>query len=128
MPRMIGYPLIASLSGSTADMTLSKSNLPRPYFFDAYRRKPVTKPRWPSLTQLKNPTLAFKYLDAIYSQFSEADKNVWRNAVKRPRMSGYGLWMKEAMFTVTRGYPPPRVPSPSGGFACHEVMPGEPDP
>jgi hypothetical protein len=66
----------------------------------------------------------FSSADKIYSGWPDSKKDVWRDAVKKPVMSGYTLWMKECLFAWSKGWYAPDVPSISGGYSCRRVVPG----
>jgi len=75
-------------------------------------------------TALAKPCLAFKKADKIYSNWPEHKKQVWRDAVKKPVMSGYTLWMKECLYLWGKQEYAPDVPSISGGYTCEKATPG----
>lgn len=62
--------------------------------------------------------------DKIYSNWPEARKQIWRDAVKRRYMSGYTLWMKECLYCWSNGWFAPDIPSISGGYSVKKVIPG----
>lgn len=71
------------------------------------------------------PCAVFRLADATYHDLSAAQKQAWRNAVKRPGRSGYMVWMKEAMVCLFRYgvYPEFDNPSASGGYSCNALNP-----
>lgn len=52
------------------------------------------------------------------------DIDLWRKAVKKPKMSAYALWIHEATRCARNGEYYPDVPSISGGWSLDHVVPG----
>ena len=67
------------------------------------------------------PCNVFKIADAAYTALPEETKQQWRDAVKKPGISGYTLWMKENMTAAMREGKLPTGPSASGGFSCRAL-------
>lgn len=74
------------------------------------------------------PCQGFMKADKLYSSFPESEKQVWRDAVKRPVMSGYTLWMSECLYLWSKGLSSPLKPSISGGYSPKKAIPGGPYP
>ncbi|MBA7658680.1 hypothetical protein ES703_66639 [subsurface metagenome] len=66
----------------------------------------------------------FKHIDGCHKLLPQANRKQWRDAVKKPHMSGYDLWMKEGLHHGNRILPPPDEPSNSGGFTPGPLNPG----
>ena len=73
---------------------------------------------------LNCPCKRFTAADWRWRMLSPADKKMWDAAVKRPALSGYELYMKEALTLAGRGENWPDCPSVSGGFSCNHLIPG----
>lgn len=58
---------------------------------------------------------------------TENQRQVWRDAVRRPGMSGYDLYMSENMHCFHDGDGGPAGPSPSGGYSTMNVVCNAPD-
>ncbi len=117
MPKIKGGVLLTAITGRVGDTVYGYSPARGIAAQDFWR---VTRGKRLRFTEKKPMTMAqktFKYCDAVYQQFTEAEKQVWRNAVKKRGMSGYNLWMKESMALAAQGFYLPDVPSPSGGYA-----------
>jgi len=52
------------------------------------------------------------------------DQEAWREALKRPHMSRYDLWMREAVWLASKGHYMPDWPSLSGGYSTCSVISG----
>ncbi len=55
---------------------------------------------------------------------SAADKKIWKDALKKPGISAYELYMKECLCTMIRTGTYPDGPTESGGFSCGLIAPG----
>lgn len=96
---------------------------------DLVQRTPIMKSKIKSKNiALSKPCLGFQTADKYYSAFPEAQKQVWRDAVKKPVMSGYTLWMKECLYLWGQGLNSPLRPSISGGYTCEKAITGGPYP
>jgi len=71
---------------------------------------------------------AFKYCDWLFQNKSKPQRQAWVDAQKKPKQTGYTVWMKECLCAVVAGNAPPDDPSPSGGYSCDSVVPGEDSP
>lgn len=71
--------------------------------------------------------LAMRLADAYWQAHAATLKPVWDPAVKKRHMSGYELFMKEAMALILSDNRLPAAPSPSGGYSLHGLIPS-PDP
>jgi len=65
----------------------------------------------------------FRNADTYFKAATAEAHRVWKAAVTRPGMSGYDLYMKEAMTLGHAGYSAPLFPSPSGGFSALHAVP-----
>jgi hypothetical protein len=52
------------------------------------------------------------------------DQEAWRVALKRPHMSRYDLWMREAVWLASKGHYMPDYPSISGGYSTKNAISG----
>jgi len=52
------------------------------------------------------------------------DQLSWRDGLKRPGMSRYDLWMREAVWLASKGHYMPDYPSISGGYSTRSVISG----
>jgi len=71
----------------------------------------------------KCPCHSFKVLDAYWTANAAALKPVWDAAVKRPHLSGYQLFMDEALKLCHSWGVLPACPSASGGFNWNCLVP-----
>lgn len=69
--------------------------------------------------------VAFRLADLYWQHNAAALKPVWDPAVKKRHMSGYELFMKEAVYIVQQVNRLPACPSISGGYSCKNVTPSE---
>lgn len=74
----------------------------------------------------KCPCEAFTAADLSYQKMSDPDRLTWKKALKKPGMSAYELYMKEAISALINSGRYPECPSVSGGFSCSSVIPGYP--
>lgn len=87
-------------------------------------RKKQTAPKPPGMEE-KCPCQAFQVLDLYWQSMSKAEQDVWNDAVKKPHMSGYQLWMKESLWLCKESGYLPACPSVSGGFSCNYIIRGD---
>lgn len=66
--------------------------------------------------------VCFRHADTLYTTLSKAKRAEWKAAVKRPGMSGYDLFMKEAVALLAKGKRPPDHPSISGGWSTRKAV------
>jgi hypothetical protein len=66
----------------------------------------------------------FQLADALWQTMTEENRELWRAAVKAPQMSGYDVWMKEALYLCNRGINLPDAPGPGGGYSPINAKPG----
>jgi hypothetical protein len=85
--------------------------------------QPWTEPK-PGYCPCECWTLA----DALWQTMTEEQRELWRAAVKAPKMSGYDVWMKEALSLCTRGLNLPDRPGPGGGYSAMYALPGSTPP
>ncbi|MBA7534182.1 hypothetical protein ES705_26428 [subsurface metagenome] len=90
-----------------------------------WRMKPPHKRKLELDSSEANPCRQWKQADAIWVAQSENWRQMWREALKKPGMSGYDLWMKEALTLCSQGNNLPDVPSISGGWSTAKVIPGD---
>jgi hypothetical protein len=124
MPRTQLNYLFSEVAGKTADTILARGNRSRKNSQDFYPVRSARVSTREVLRRMTRQALAFQWVDSLYTEKPESEKIVWREAVKRSALSGYGLWMKEALTLVMRGLNPPDTPSDSGGFSTLYVKPG----
>ncbi|MBA7543016.1 hypothetical protein ES705_35342 [subsurface metagenome] len=89
-----------------------------------WRMKPPHKRKLTLDSPEANPCKQWKQADAIWVSQVEPWRQLWRNALKKPGMSGYDLWMKEALTLCSQQKYLPDVPSISGGWSTSKVIPG----
>ncbi len=70
---------------------------------------------------------AWKAADMNWVLLTEAQRQVWRDAVRRPGISGYDMYMSENMHCFHDGDGGPDGPSPSGGYSTVNVVCDAPD-
>ena len=119
-------PLISALSGRSADVMIQdtyhgktggvQSKPPKP--------GPHPGPKPPGFTD-KCPCMAFKAADAFYHENADALRPVWHPALKKPVLSAYTLFMKEAIALCISTGMLPLCPSISGGYSCLHLIPSE---
>ncbi len=73
----------------------------------------------------KCPCKAFTNADKYWQENQEELRPIWNAAVKRQWMSGYELFMKEALTLCPITGTLPLCPSVSGGFTTHHLQPGK---
>ncbi|MBA7699123.1 hypothetical protein ES703_107809 [subsurface metagenome] len=66
----------------------------------------------------------FKAADLFWTSNTIAWRKMWCDAVKKKAMTGYLLWMKEALPLLNEGSYAPDVPSISGGYTSYKAKPG----
>ena len=66
----------------------------------------------------------FTYCDLLYQGFTPAERLKWRQALKKPGLSPYDLWMSECLTLTTKRQHPPDVPSISGGWSNKKCLEG----
>ncbi|MBA7540040.1 hypothetical protein ES705_32329 [subsurface metagenome] len=97
----------------------------RKYGKTVWRMKPPHK-RTLTLGEPKaNPCKQWQHADALWVSQPDAWRQTWRDALKKPGMSGYDLWMKEALTLCSQNKYLPDEPSISGGWSTSKVVPGE---
>ncbi len=67
---------------------------------------------------------AWRYADYLYQGFDAATRKTWNDGLKKSHMTGYDLWMKEAMHLIAQGLNPPDTPSVSGGWSTGQTVAG----
>jgi len=80
------------------------------------------KPPGPDGEKLDKPqNAAFAHADKLYQELTQEQRKLWHDAVKKPHMTGYDLWMKENLSHLLQGYKPSLTPSTSGGWSCKHL-------
>jgi hypothetical protein len=115
-----GYPLTSITGRFGNGIYKTRNGVP---FLDHFS-DPTQKRHDKSYTPRKCSCQAFKYLDLQYQGFSQAEKDKWRQAVKKPGLSGYTLFMSEGLHHLTKNIPWSGEPSISGGYSHDRPMPG----
>ncbi len=114
-------PMASEWWGCLADRVWLRQNKPS---------RLVSRPKIPHKKQegktphQKCPCEAFTMCDKRYQTFDVQTRAKWKVFVKNKPMSGYGLWMKECLCCLIRGYNFPDQPSASGGYSCALIIPG----
>ncbi len=113
----LGFPLVAVTGnfGKGRYRTTKAGTL-----LYAPKGRPKTKIKGPK-EELKCPCAAWKLADATWVGMTEAEQQVWIDALKKPGMSGYDLFMKEAVTCMIAGNNSPITPSISGGWSTTKV-------
>jgi len=65
----------------------------------------------------------FKVADTFYKAAGSGYYSIWEAAKKKRHISGYDLYMKEAMTLLNHGYSAPMMPTDSGGFSALHACP-----
>jgi len=73
-----------------------------------------------------DPRRAYQKARYIWMSFSEAEKQIWKDAIKRSGMSGYDVWMRGALYNFAREKYAPNAPNASQG--CYRGCRGKPKP
>ncbi|MBA7537074.1 hypothetical protein ES705_29340 [subsurface metagenome] len=115
-------PLFSDIWGATADTKLSRSGKKKVITADV--RHGHKKHKGDTVIE-KCPCKGFKEADARYHAMTPAERAPWQAAVKKPVLSGYSLFMKEALATILRHNKWPECPSVSGGYSCRHLELGE---
>jgi hypothetical protein len=89
-----------------------------------WRMKPPHKRKLELGSPAANPCRQWQQADAIWVGQDETWRQKWRNALKKPGISGYDLWMKEALTCCASNRFLPDDPSISGGWSTAKVIPG----
>ena len=122
MAKVKLWPLVRKFYGHVKD-TLYYVDWPRgrqtvtPDYFEYRKWRYNLKPRWPRGN--------FFIADRFWGAQSIEWRQKWKDAVKKPRLTPYGFWMKEALFHLNRNEYAPEEPSESGGWANPPLNPGE---
>ncbi len=90
-----------------------------------WRMKPPHKRKLELGSPAANPCQQWQQADAIWVNQGESWRQKWRDALKKPGMSGYDLWMKEALTLCSQNKNLPDDPSISGGWSTAKVIPGD---
>lgn len=69
------------------------------------------------------PCMAYYGADWLWIN-GNVDIDLWRKAVKKPKMSAYALWIHEATRCARNGHYYPDRPGVSGGWSLDRVVPG----
>ncbi len=102
------------------DITIRASRVP--ILRQAKRRIPdMTRTYW--YRGKRCSCMAYTIADYLWISHN-VDHDLWNKAVKRPNLSGYGLWISEAVACAKNGYYYPDVPSVSGGYQTGLSIPG----
>ncbi len=88
-----------------------------PSYFQYRKWRYNIKPRWPRGN--------FFVADRFWGAQSIEWRQKWRDAVKKPKLTGYSLWMKEALFHLNQNWYAPEEPSESGGWANPPLVIGK---
>lgn len=125
IPRSFLGPVIGSISGRTGGSVFNKKPQNAGGLQDFY--PPVLPPQF---RKRKRPELQRNHgvllsCDQIWVNQTEAWRDKWRKAIKRPHLSGYALWMREAMSCAFANLNLPDDPSASGGFSTRALVPGD---
>jgi len=67
---------------------------------------------------------AFKLADAVYHNFTDCTRSLWRAAQRHTKKSGYDYWMTHAVPNIAAGYYPPAIPATPGGYRKGHLPPG----
>jgi hypothetical protein len=116
--------MISNISGRVGDTVFGRTSRNKGSVLDAWDVKRPGRARARLGRYTQSSRVWFAIADAYYSDMPEERKQVWRDAVVAPRMSGYTLFMKEALYCLAKGWSIPYSPSESGGFSTRFV----PDP
>ena len=90
-------PLLAVVAGSAGGWFLQKK--PFKKNFEAHQRHKHKKQTDKTQSE-KCPCQAFRLCDSQWNELPSGIQEDWDNALKKHRMSGYTLWMKECLCTM----------------------------
>lgn len=120
--------VLTSLSGIIGDYHLRLEPIPGRGLLTIVENtphRPLEKEEWEDFC----PCAAWAEADRIWKEdFTQADRDLWRAALKRPHLSNYDLWMKEALTAFNAAHYAPDIPSVSGGYTTKEIIYGETHP
>lgn len=122
MGKLRLWPIVRKLAGKAGSFATYVERFPRQqvllstYF--RYRRYTGRSKYWPNRGQ-------FFKADRFWTAQSIAWRKKWKDAVKKHGLTGYSLWMKEALYHLVRQVNAPENPSNSGGYADPPLNPGE---
>ena len=108
-------PFISTMFGHFANVSLQRG-YHKPAPIDS-----VYPPPEPSEPGPPCPCNVFRECDKAYTALSTVEKKVWRDALKKPGISAYNLWMKEQMTAAMNAGKLVTCPSVSGGFSCQSL-------
>ncbi len=120
MPIDYGW-LATKISGSFGPARIEYH---RKYGKTAWRMKPPHKKTLELGSPEANPCAQWRTADALWVSQPESWRQMWRDALKKPSMSGYDLWMKEALTLCSQNKYLPDEPSISGGWSTKKVIAG----
>ena len=121
IPKLIFNPIIYEIRGRLGGAVFKKTPYSKRIILESYPRrgKPVNKSsdaykvRW-----------AWAQADLWYRLQNRAWRKMWHDALKKPALTGYQLWMKEALIHINAGLMAPDYPGPGGGWSCRADHPG----
>jgi len=112
------------MAGNIGSYAMQKKPFKR--LFEAHRRHPHKK-KDDRTPPGQCPCVAFRLCDAGWGALPGWKQIDWNLNVKKDRMTGYMLWMKECLCTMNQFGTYPLEPTESGGYSCRYVEPtGEP--
>ncbi len=122
MAKIKLWPLVRKFYGHVQD-ALYYVDWPRgrqtvtPDYFEYRRWRWDIKPRWPRGN--------FFNADRFWGAQSIEWRQKWKAAVKKHGLTGYSLWMKEALYHMNQNWYAPEEPSESGGYANPPLVIGK---
>lgn len=117
-PGFAPGPFFSKWWGPMADQTF-KGHFSKKAAYSSTRKDHSTQHR---MTPIKRcPCEAFTLCDERYQNMTEDERDTWRNATKKPGISGYELWMKECLYSMIHYKTMPITPTESGGFTCNLI-------
>jgi hypothetical protein len=72
----------------------------------------------------KCPCECWSLADTAWLAMTDDEHAIWNAAVTARGISGYDLWMKEALYLCNQGLYLPDGPGPGGGFTPRQAIPG----
>jgi len=121
MPKLDFTGIVHEIRGRTKGHVFKKTRYSRRIILESYpKRRDPLNPESQAYHMRKNYAVA----DRFWQMMPRSERQEWNAAVKRPYLTGYQLWMKEAMSLFARQEFAPDHPSISGGFTTHKAIPG----
>jgi len=99
--------LVARIVGRVGNMVFAATKGNTQIMRGVYRKDPATEKQ-------KSWHQKYNVADFLWSDLTQAEKNIWRKEVKRPGQSNYSMFMHVNLIRVRDGKEPTRLPIQNG--------------